>query len=254
MTTKATILANLADLLTPDGSGNLLLNQSPAQFDNSLKLVDSAFVQRAIGSASGLVTLSAAVAMDTSYAGKDIIFYGHTAPFTQVLPAVGTYPAGTHLLFYNPSGFAVTVQTNGSDSFSANAGSVKSIVIGSGDYLEISSFGGANWEVVGGSAGLQWSSLFGATLNSSGYQKNPSGLIFQWAPINSSGTSSPNLTFLFPIAFPNACYAAYATTTGGDMVASVLSISKTSATYNVYSAPSAALTSGVGFYLLAIGS
>jgi hypothetical protein len=43
------------------------------------------------------------------------------------------------------------------------------------------------------------------SLNQSGYQKLPGGLIIQW------GRNAPNGTVTFPIAFPNACFTVVAT-------------------------------------------
>jgi len=45
--------------------------------------------------------------------------------------------------------------------------------------------------------------------NTSGYQRLPGGLILQWGKVG--GASSTNLTFTFPIAFPNAALQAVAT-------------------------------------------
>lgn len=54
-------------------------------------------------------------------------------------------------------------------------------------------------------------SAFTNSLASSGYQKLPGGLILQWGQIRASYTSQTTVPVMFPIAFPNACFAPTAT-------------------------------------------
>ncbi|KVG89112.1 hypothetical protein WJ36_25800 [Burkholderia ubonensis] len=177
----------------------------PPQFDNSTKLATTAFVQRALGNASSMKLVGAAVAMDVTYAGADVVLYGNSGPYTQVLPPVSTYPSGVGMRFYNASGFPVTIQTAGNDRFSAFSGTVSSIVVGTGDSLVLSAYGPGNWEVMGGSAALPWSSLFGSSLATNGYQKLPSGLIIQWGVV--SVPANTTYTYNFPIAYRATCYS-----------------------------------------------
>ncbi|KVR77313.1 gp53-like domain-containing protein [Burkholderia ubonensis] len=178
---------------------------TPPQFDNSTKLATTAFVQRALGNASSMKLVGAAVAMDVTYAGADVVLYGNSGPFTQVLPPVSTYQSGVGMRFYNASGFPVTIQTAGNDRFSAFSGTVSSIVVGTGDSLVLSAYGPGNWEVMGGSAALPWSSLFGSSLATNGYQKLPSGLIIQWGVV--SVPANTTYTYNFPIAYRAVCYS-----------------------------------------------
>ncbi|KVP78216.1 hypothetical protein WJ94_15150 [Burkholderia ubonensis] len=178
---------------------------TPPQFDSSTKLATMAAVQRALGGASSMKLVGAAVALDVTYAGADVVLYGNSGPFTQVLPPVSTYPSGVGMRFYNASGFPVTIQTAGNDRFSAFSGTVASIVVGTGDSLVLSAYGPSNWEVMGGSAALPWSSLFGSSLAANGYQKLPSGLIIQWGVCTPSTNADAWVTF--PIAFSSAIYS-----------------------------------------------
>ncbi|MBH9723927.1 hypothetical protein JAO10_26705 [Burkholderia contaminans] len=182
---------------------------TPPQFDSSTRLATMAALQRALGSASSTKTLGAPVVIDVTYAGADVVFYGNSGPFTQVLPAVSTYPSSVGMRFYNASAYPVTIQTAGSDKFSALSGSVASIVVGAGDSLAISAYLPGNWEVMGGSVALQWSSLFGASLVLNGFEKLPSGLIRQWGFVTTN--SSGLVTVTFPIAFPNMQLGSIAT-------------------------------------------
>ncbi|WP_177316651.1 gp53-like domain-containing protein [Burkholderia ubonensis] len=173
---------------------------TPPQFDSSTKLATMAAVQRALGGASSMKLVGAAVAMDVTYAGADVVLYGNSGAFTQTLPPVGTYPDGVGMRFYNASAYPVTIQAAGNNKFSAQGGTVTSIVVGAGDSLSISAYGPNNWELMGGSAPLPWSSLFGSSVAATGYQKLPSGLIIQWGLGATSGQTG---TVTFPIAFPN---------------------------------------------------
>ena len=195
-------LPGIGALSLPSGT---TVSATPAQFDNSQQVPSTAFLQRALGNASSMKVNAAPVVMDASYAGADVVFYGHTAPFTQTLLAVASFPAGAAMRLYNPGGYPVTIKAAGADIFSASNGTVTSIVLGPGDSLHVSAFGGTNWEVMGGTAAAAYSSLFSSTLGVSGYQKLPSGMIVQWGVTTFSSTSpggSYTNAVTFPIAFP----------------------------------------------------
>ncbi|HDR9337222.1 hypothetical protein NIB78_19135 [Burkholderia multivorans] len=163
-------------------------------------------IQTMLGNASSLKVVGQPKVLDFSYAGADVILYGNTSAFNLDLPATTSFPAGYGMRFYNASGFPVTVRTVGTDRFSAGAGSVASIAIGAGDTLHISSLGKSNWELVGGSAALPWSSLFAS---SPYFQMSPSGLIRQWGAVTTNAAGVATVTF--PIAFPNQMLGALAT-------------------------------------------
>ncbi|MCA8314451.1 hypothetical protein LGN43_09180 [Burkholderia multivorans] len=185
---------------------------TPPQFDSSQRLATMAAVQRALGSASGMKIVSAPVTIDATYAGADVVFYGNTDAFTQALPDVSVFPSGVGMRFYNASAYPVTVQTSGSNKFSASGGSVTSIVVGPGDGLSISAYVPNNWEVMGGSAALQWGFSFDATLDVSGSQRLPSGYIEKWGTAVTD--SNGEVTIVFPKRFPNAAFNAVANHAG----------------------------------------
>ncbi|MBR8125125.1 gp53-like domain-containing protein [Burkholderia multivorans] len=211
-TTITNALGLKAPIDSPEFSG-VPKAPTPPQFDSSTRLANMAAVQRALGSASSMKTAGAPVAMDVTYAGADVVLYGNSSPFTQVLPAVKTFPSGVGMRFYNASAYPVTIQTAGTDKFSALGGSITSIVVGAGDSLFISAYGPSNWEVMGGSAALQWSALFGSSLAPNGYQRLPGGWIEQWGSFTTSASGDVQVTF--PIAFPQG--AVYSVTTGANL-------------------------------------
>ncbi|MCA8285763.1 gp53-like domain-containing protein [Burkholderia vietnamiensis] len=183
------------------------------QFDSSPRLTTNEFLQRALGSASSMKIIGAAVVMGATYAGADVVLYGNSASFTQVLPAVSSYPAGVGMRIYNASAFAVTIQALGNDRFSAAGGTIASIIVGPGDSLYVSSTGAINWELIGGSAAMQWSFAFDATLDVSGSQRLPSGLIEKWGVAKTDVNGE--ITIVFPKRFPNAAFSAVANHAGG---------------------------------------
>ncbi|WP_330727882.1 gp53-like domain-containing protein [Burkholderia multivorans] len=221
---------------------------TPPQFDSSTRLATMAALQRALGSASSTKTVASPVVMDVTYAGADVVFYGNSGPFTQLLPAVSTYPTSVGMRFYNASAYPVTIQTAGNDKFSALGGSITSIVVGAGDNLSISAYAPSNWEVMGGSAGLQWSSLFGASLSPNGYQKLPSGLIIQWGGFVTS--SAGYSIWTFPIAFPSRPYHIYAQAQLSNNTQVVTGINL--AAYTQSGVPVAAFANGASYSVIAL--
>ncbi|WP_080431010.1 gp53-like domain-containing protein [Burkholderia ubonensis] len=210
-TTMTNALALKAPIESPVFTGTPK-GTTPAQFDSTTALAPTAFVQRALGNASSMKIIGAAVTMGAAYAGADVVLYGNSTSFTQLLPAVSSYPAGVGMRIYNASAFSVTIQAAGSDKFSAAGGTVTSIVVGPGDSLYISSTGAFNWELIGGTAAMQWSFAFDATLDVNGSQRLPSGYIEKWG----SGTTDANgeVSVVFPKRFPNAALNAIAMHSG----------------------------------------
>lgn len=76
---------------------------------------------------------------------------------------------------------------------------------------------------------------FGASLFGNGYQKLPSGLIIQWGGTGViPGPGGLNITF--PVAFPNVCFAVFATAAGlPSSPLGVYGITKTSFGIDFYS-------------------
>jgi hypothetical protein len=196
--TKSAILAELASLLLPDGLGNLQLDQSPPQFDNSLKVATTASVQRALGGFSGFTQVTTnSITLTAANAGQLI---ETTVLSTAIaLPALSTMPVGSAISIFSTAPGAV-ISANGSDKINNGTTLVSSTAMAVGDTITLVSSGFA-WYVQSGTANLINLGNFGASFAGSGYQKLPSGMIIQWGVgISMSGTSQVNN---FPIAFPN---------------------------------------------------
>ncbi len=181
---------------------------TPAQFDASKKPVNAEFVQRALGNMRGTVGYSASTILTSNDVGKLINIFG-VGTKTITLPASNTLPQGACILFHNTGGDVATLQCSGADYIYVNAsGTISSLLIQSGGSLYLHNTGSGGWFACGGSEHLKYVAGFDSSLNSSGYQKLPSGLLLQW------GTGSVNITttyqdvsITFPMAFPGAYFA-----------------------------------------------
>ncbi|UTV56181.1 gp53-like domain-containing protein [Burkholderia arboris] len=189
-----------------DGSSALQISGvatafSPPQFDVSKKLATTEFVQRAIGSYSGISVISSASTLTASSTGKVIELNGNST-FTTTLPDGTTVTEGGKMAFINQSGVSQSVAVQGNDSiWSWRGGKVSSMELQPGDSLELFSRVG-QWDICGGSASLQFSMSFGAAPN---YQLLPGGLIMQWGQtpvVAGAGVATIN----YPIAFTKAFY------------------------------------------------
>lgn len=206
---------NLTQLLTALRSTGVF--QTPAQFDNTTKPATTEFVQRALGSFSGLVSYATNTTLTSSDAGGSILL---SPGVTITLPAASAVPAGATFHFLLSGTGTATVRRNGADVI-AGALSSTSVSLAQGDSLSIRSDGVSGWLAYEGTARMGAAGSFGSSLAASGYQKLPSGLIVQW------GVCSPGSSATFPIAFPTACRSlAFSNNAGG-----FLSYSALSATY-----------------------
>lgn len=246
---RAAILSALAALLTPDGSGNLLLDQSPAQFDNSLKLMTTAAAQTRGLQSAGIITTTASSTLTTAYAGSTLAI-NSSAATTQTLPAASSFPNGGRIEFFNIGTGTATVARAGSDTIRVNGATATSLTLLDGDTVVLAS-DGTTWYAVGGSVNAFYSFQTSAVLTSAGYQKLIGGAILQWG---SGSTSGGVLGVTFPIAFPHLCFAVTATintmTTAG-MGGLPSSPSTTGFTMNTYVYSGGAVNAG--FSWMAIG-
>lgn len=176
---------------------------TPPQFASDKSFATTEFVQRALGSYSGFVTLAVTTALTAAHVGKIIL---PTAAGTSLtLPPVAGLPAGSKIKFYgNQFGASILPPSGG---LTLNGAGKASIALGIYDTAEFA-LTSSGWYCTGGSTSLIGSSVFDASLGSSGYQKLPSGLILQWGRSVIAGGASALITY--PIAFPNQAFWAVA--------------------------------------------
>lgn len=217
----AVIAANQLADVEYDGVDMLVLDPlpsssgaTPPQFDNDSSLATTEFVQRALGSTRDVVSLSANTTLDASHVGK-LIAVSAAGGYTLTLPSAATLISGASIEIFNGSGSAITVSRAGADTIWADTTgySLTSITVGTGDTIRLQRAGAAAWVISDGSAALKYSSMFGSSLTTSGYQRLPSGLIVQWGSFTTNASGDASITF--PIAFPNQCNSVQGTYNAG---------------------------------------
>jgi len=175
---------------------------TPAQFDSSGKLATTAFVQQALGSFSGDrgVAATGVLTLTPADVGKRIEL---GAGAIATLPLCSSIPKGAVIFVSaSPAVMNAVIQRQGSNDTIAfnNSGAYTSYTLGAGCDVLLVNDGGI-WRGHLGTETLRTSNLFSNSLQSSGYQKLPSGLIIQWGYAN--GSASTDITVTMPIAFPN---------------------------------------------------
>lgn len=171
--------------------------------NTDLPTVDTSWRQLIIGALAGVYSIAAAVTMDRTQANQLGVIQALTGNITNTLPARSSYIPGEQLLFQNISAFDATFNAAGSDTINAAGTSIK---VGAGDTLTlIASSTPGIWLPVNGSSSLLYSgSAFKNSIGTSGYQKLPSGLMWQWG-LSAAVAHNASVAVTFPITFPAAC-------------------------------------------------
>jgi hypothetical protein len=195
---------------------------TPPQFDTSTKLATMAAVQRALGNISGTLAINSNTTLTAAQVGQFINLYGTGTVLT--LPAISSVPSGSTFTIWCSSGVTCSLASQGSDKIYLSASPSTTALMGAGDFVTLVAQpgvggSGAGWTITNGSIGLKNTPGFASALGAPGYQKLPSGLIFQWG--YSVGSSGGVATQVFPLAFPNNCLSVVATHTSGATVSAV---------------------------------
>jgi hypothetical protein len=208
---RSSILAALASWLTPDGAGNVLANQSPAQFDNSLRLATMAALKVAGNQASGITPFNANTGLTAAHMGGVAYAFGPSALFFN-LPQAGSlgFPLGSQITILNASAAALTVTAVGSDHINFGTNQTTNAIIQPGDSVTFT-WNATSWFATGGSAMMAFSGLFAASLvQAAGYQKLPNGMIVQWGISQSITNGVGAVSVNYPLAFSNGPFVALA--------------------------------------------
>lgn len=173
---------------------------TPAQFDNSLKISTTEFAQRAQGNFAGRVDIAALPAtLSATAAGNRIVL---AASGTLTLPLVSSVPTGTNFFLFNTTPGVVNIARQGTDLISAmSVNSMTSVTLQSLSTIQITA-GNGQWVVEGGMSALKYAPEFACSSGVTGWVKNPSGLIEQWG----QGKTDVNgqVYVSFPLAFTGA--------------------------------------------------
>lgn len=204
-------LPGVGPLVIPSGS----TGSTPAQFDNSLQVPTTAFVQRALGNLAGL-TYAGTRTLTAADAGRLCGLASDGAVLT--LPLGSTLQPGAAFYFWNGTANAAgTVQRQGTDTIFLASTPVTSVQCNGGESLVLL-WAGSAWYAIGGSASLSAASAsFGASLSASGRQRLPNGLLLQWASVAGSVPTTVgadmDLAGSWPVAF-NSLFNVQATVAG----------------------------------------
>lgn len=166
---------------------------TPPQFDSSQKLATTEFVQRSAGSLAGYVVYVVNTILTAADVGKYV--YANAPAIALTLPDASLLPVGSRLYIQAAASATCTVKSINGNISGPNGNQIGSpnVVLGNGVATEFIAWG-AGWLAVGGS-GV-------SLLATNGYQRMPSGVIFQWGQGVINAVTG---TLTFPLAFPTEC-------------------------------------------------
>lgn len=128
---------------------------TPPQFDNDQSLINSAFMQRALGNHAASTVVNAATVLTAASAGK-ITRFGNGG-YTVTLPLLADVGDAATFWLKNTGTGVVTIAGNGAEKISTTGNQLASIDLGIGDDVLLSkSAAGAQWTAFSGSAVLQY--------------------------------------------------------------------------------------------------
>ncbi|PHV25326.1 hypothetical protein CSQ93_24740 [Janthinobacterium sp. BJB426] len=229
------------------------------KFDASSKLVNADFVQRAQGN----MVRYADVTESRSLTAEDM---GCALYFPTAGKAI-TIPDPVSLGIPNNSGKCVkffglfnsgTILAAPGVTIGFDVGSVPSITIKPGQFLTLMATGPKVWQVIESTAELWRNADFAAMLSSSGYQKQPGGMILQWG----GGAQTPESGYvdvIFPIPFPNACFHVFTGYegqggSGSSLPSNINAGMRTKTGFRLYTYNGNALSAGITPSYFAIGN
>ncbi|MNH76739.1 hypothetical protein D3C73_290200 [compost metagenome] len=129
-----------------------------AQFDKSLKLVNSTFLKRTGVEYSSFNSISATTVLTNTSIGGEVSASSAT-PINVTLPPTAGVPDGATVEVVNAGSGAVTILATAGDTLTAQNGSVVPVVLALGDnayFIKVSS----EWRLRGGSVSLKYSAIF----------------------------------------------------------------------------------------------
>jgi len=176
-----------------------LLN-TPVQFDNSTKVANTAFVQRALGNFA--VATQLGVGATTNLTAAQAGQYFQCQGGTVNLPASAGMTPGATYSFSSSSSTAVV--TSGTDKIYITSGALSSVTL-NGENMVLVLLSVGVWEVISGTITLPYSSYFASSQAPNGYQKLPSGNIRQWGSLIANATPFTGTAASFATNFPNNC-------------------------------------------------
>jgi hypothetical protein len=193
------------ELASPNFSGNPT-TPTPPQFDNDFSLINSEFLQRALGNMRGNTSASilANIALDAADAGRWWVV--QVVGVTVTLPA---FSGITGKVFYFKAGKDFTLAAAAGEIIygATTAGATR--VVKENEYIALLHHNAGGWHVVVNGFGAE---AFSSLLAPNGYEKKPGGAIEQWGsfpvPASASGAVSAGAAweFTLPTTFPGGAF------------------------------------------------
>jgi hypothetical protein len=185
------------------GLGTTGIFTTPPVFDNSKKGATTEFVQRALGNFQKILGIDTSKTLQPADAGSFCSLFGAGGINVQ-LPVGSSLPSGAAFTLFcvgTPGQFYVS--TTGGNTITFNgADNVPGVDLYAGDFIQLV-WSGLAW-VGTGSVQTKYQPGFKSILQTSGFQKLPSGLIVQWGQTAPAivGDVTTNLPIAFPSFFP----------------------------------------------------
>ncbi|MET3132226.1 hypothetical protein AAKU55_002496 [Oxalobacteraceae bacterium GrIS 1.11] len=190
-----------------DSTGGYLKSPTPAQFDNSAKVATTAALQLAMGNYRKAGFYNTNTALSAADFGGRICANSSASAQTWVMPNPAGVPPGASITICNLSGFTLNlVQNLGVDRFVSAfdpSGAGASYQVPTGTEVTITVYAASIW-LVGGTGDFA-KAQFASSLNSSGYQKLPSGLILQWGSMTVAASTTQTVSL--PTSFITGGYS-----------------------------------------------
>lgn len=175
---------------------------TPAQFDSSLLLINSAFLKRRGVEFGDYTNYSASAVLTVADVGKVAAFASAGgAAMVATLPTGGLIPRGAVVEIICGQG-SVTVTAGGGDIIDA-VNYVGNILMGLGDTARFIRIG-TLWRLIGGSVALKYSVLFAGSNAATGHQKLPNGQQECRGTFVASATPGAAVPVTFPLGFGRA--------------------------------------------------
>jgi hypothetical protein len=178
------------------------------QFDNTLRLATTAFVQSTGLQFSALSVFSVSGILTAAAHAGGLILGASNSPISLTLPSASTMPPRSIIKFWNYGPSPMTLIRAGSDAF-VMPGIVSSLALYAGDSVTLTSNGAALWYAIEGSAQTPYSNGYLSSLGTTGWKRypdssSPTGYILeQWGTSGyiAAGASG---SVTFPLVFSNA--------------------------------------------------
>ncbi|WLH86055.1 phage tail protein [Pseudomonas sp. FP2338] len=225
---------------------------TPPLFDSTKAIATTEFVRRSLGGFSGALTISSSRELTADDAGT-LIWLTENCTLSLPAPAsLGLYIGCAFEVF--TTGIGATLSFKAGAKLQDQSGAiVNSFSMRPGQSAKVVATSNTQWLITSSTAGLGKNSDFAASLQYSGYKKEPSGLITQWGSTVSSGAQSGNWAVTLPITFPTACLSASILGNGGATTFSVLPMPTNALIATAMNSTNGEKISGLGGFFIAIG-